>query len=70
MPSLRPLGVTLLAVAVVALAAGCASSPRESSDVANNSMNETNTSTPTLPGFNTTAGQGETPVQPPLTSSS
>ena len=70
MPSFRPLGVGLLLVAVAALAAGCATGPSESAsggDVANNSTRETANETGVLPGFDTTAGQGQTPVQPPET---
>ena len=57
----------LVVVALAALVAGCTTNaPREStSDVANNSTTETNSTTPILPGFNTTSGQGETPVALP-----
>lgn len=67
MPLPRFLGTALVALVLLALVAGCASSgPREStSDLINNSTTVTNATTPTLPGFNTTAAQGETPIIAP-----
>jgi hypothetical protein len=68
----RPFAALALLLLAVAIAAGCAGAPQES---ANNTSvnhtgvfpNSTNTtsSQPTLPGFNTTAGSGETPVIAP-----